>query len=167
MHELMTDRRRFLTAVVALAGTAEALRFSRVWAQAEATSEVSDAMAQMARRLYPHDGLSDAVYAGILSDAISAAAGDPGLAATLAEAEAALNAQQAADFIDLDEGDQIAALEAVQQAPFFAGIQTAVRLRLYNHPAFWALIGYEGPSWQFGGYLNNGVGEIDWLPEGE
>jgi hypothetical protein len=167
MHELITDRRRFLTAVIALAGTAEALRLGRAWAQNATASDVSDAMARIARRLYPHDGLTDAFYAGILDDAMSAAAGDPDFAATLADAEQALNAQQTADFMDLDESGQIAALEAVQQAPFFTAIQTAVRLRLYNHPAFWALIGYDGPSWQFGGYLNNGAGEIDWLPEGE
>jgi hypothetical protein len=25
-------------------------------------------------------------------------------------------------------------------------------------------MGYEGPSWQFGGYAGRGAGDIDWLP---
>ena len=167
MRNWVIDRRKFLTALVALAGTAEALRLSRVWAQNGPEADIPQAMVQMARRLYPHAGLPDSFYGGILEDALSATAGDPAFAATLAQAQQALDAQQNADFMDLDESAQIAALQAVQQAPFFGSIQTAVRVRLYNHRAFWELIGYDGPSWQFGGYLNRGVGEIDWLPEGE
>jgi hypothetical protein len=27
------------------------------------------------------------------------------------------------------------------------------------------MLGYEGPSFERGGYLNRGAGDIDWLPE--
>ncbi len=50
---------------------------------------------------------------------------------------------------------------------FFAAIQWAVKIRVYNHPAIWELLDYEGPSFEQGGYLNRGAGEIDWLPEAE
>lgn len=169
MLDTPVNRRRLLIAAVAFAGSAEALRLGRAWAQnGPAQDEPTQrAMALMARRLYPHDGLPDSVYARVLGDALAATAGDTAFANMLAEAENSLNAQQDADFIDLDEAGQLAALRSVEQAVFFSGIQTAVRLRLYNHPAFWELIGYEGPSWHSGGYLNRGAGEIDWLPEVE
>ena len=63
----------------------------------------------------------------------------------------------------LDEEDQLAAMIAVEQMDFFAVIRGAVSQRLYYHPAIWALLGYEGPSFQQGGYLNRGAGDIDWL----
>jgi hypothetical protein len=169
MLDTPLTRRRLLITAVAFTGSAEALRLGRAWAQnGSAQDEATQrAMAQMARRLYPHDGLTDSVYAQILDDALAATAGDTAFAGMLAEAENSLNAHQNADFIDLDEAGQLAALRSVEQAVFFSGIQTAVRVRLYNHPAFWELIGYEGPSWQSGGYLNRGAGQIDWLPEAE
>ena len=82
-------------------------------------------------------------------------------------AEDVLNAQQPADFVALGEEAQIAAMTAVEDVDFFAVIRGAVSQRLYYQPAIWALLGYEGPSYQQGGYLNRGAGEIDWLPEAE
>jgi len=35
----------------------------------------------------------------------------------------------------------------------------------YNLPAVWKKLGYQGSSWQFGGYLNRGFGDIAWLPK--
>ncbi|HMB73754.1 MAG TPA: hypothetical protein VKQ06_09300 [Gammaproteobacteria bacterium] len=163
------DRRRFLVATVFLGGSAAALRSSLVWAQAgtAADERTQATMTQLARRLYPHDRLEDAVYAGLLDDALGATAVDPGFVAAIDAAEQALNARRERDFLALGEAEQIAVMREVEQLEFFSVIQTAVRLRLYNHPGFWNLIGYEGSSWQRGGYLNRGAGEIDWLPEAD
>ncbi len=120
-------------------------------------------MVQMARKLLPHDGIDDDVYAGILDEAMAATAADRSFAATLGQAESALPA----DFMSLDEAAQVAALQAVQGEVFFVTIFVAVRTLLYDNPAAWDVIGYEGPSWQKGGYLNRGAGQIDWLPEAD
>jgi len=37
---------------------------------------------------------------------------------------------------------------------------------LYNQHDVWTKLGYEGPSWEKGGYLERGFNDIDWLPEG-
>jgi hypothetical protein len=34
---------------------------------------------------------------------------------------------------------------------------------LFNNPVVWAHIGYGGSSLQFGGYVNRGLNDIDWL----
>jgi len=161
MQPAGVDRRKFLVAAIFLGSSIGALRTVRVWAQ----GGVSATLVRMARHLYPHDGLDDAVYAQVLDDALSAAAADPALVRFLESAEAALDTRRRINFIDLDANEQIAVLREVEDAEFFAAIQTAVRLRLYNHPALWRLIGYEGPSWQRGGYIDRGAGVIDWLPE--
>ncbi len=175
LRELALNRRRFLVAAIALSGFASGilgpsvLRFSRAWAQSDTPLEedISHALVQMARRLYPYDAIPDEVYAQVLNDALASTVDDGSFAETLRSAEQALNSQQSADFIDLDADAQIEAMRSVEQMSFFAAIQWAVKIRVYNHPAIWELLGYEGPSFEQGGYLNRGAGEIDWLPEAE
>lgn len=167
MGDSELDRRRFIVAAIAFSGLASGLGHGRAWAQAgsDVGADTLGAMADMSRRLFPHSAIDDSVYAAILDDALAATAADGGFAVTLSAAEDALNAQQAGPFADLAEADQLAAMQAVENEPFFAEIQAAVRVRLYNHPAVWEMLGYEGPSFEQGGYLNRGAGVIDWLPE--
>jgi hypothetical protein len=154
-----------------LAGTATGTSFlglSRAWAQSEDGSDGdSAAMMRMARLLYPHDAITDDVYMDVLNLAMSMTAADGSFAALLDVAVDALNASQSGDFVDLDEASQIAALQSVESQPFFAAIQMNVGITFYYHPAVWALLGYEGPSFDKGGYLHRGSGDIDWLPEGK
>jgi hypothetical protein len=164
MRDNSLTRRRFLVAAVTFSGVATGaalLGASRAWAQGSAGPDA--AMTRLARLMFPHDGVPNEVYADILDDALGATAADGAFADTLDAAAAALPA----DFMALDEAAQVEALRAVQEEAFFGGILFAVRLRLYNHPAVWAVLNYEGPSWQRGGYLNRGAGEIDWLPEAD
>jgi hypothetical protein len=166
-------RRRFLIGAVAFSGLAvliglPALGLMRAYAQPAGALDPGTraAIVRMARLLFPHDAISDAVYAEVLDNALTAIATGAAFANTLGAAEAALNARQPQAFVDLDEAAQIAALQGIERETLFATIQEAVRSRLYNHPAVWALVGYEGPSFERGGYLNQGAGVIDWLPEG-
>lgn len=167
MNDSTLTRRRLLVASIALSGMAGGLRAARIFAQdrAAATPETRRTLAVMARRLYPHDAIADDVYADVITAALESAAADAALASALDDAEAALNAAANGQFADLDEAAQIRALESVESRPFFATIQARVLAGVYNHPAVWELLGYGGPSWQQGGYLNRGAGEIDWLPE--
>jgi len=175
LRDSVVNRRRFLVAAITLSGCAvgilgpSVLQLSRAWAQSGTSLEedVLRALVQMARRLYPHESISDEVYAEVLDEALASTADDGSLAEMLRSAEQALNAQQLADFINLDADAQIDAMRAVERMSFFTAIQGVVRSRVYYHPAIWNLLGYEGPSFQQGGYLNRGAGEIDWLPEGE
>ena len=164
MRESTLTRRRFLVAALTFSGVATGtsiLRASKAWAQSGDGPDA--AMLRMARLLFPHDDVSDEVFASILDDALGATAADGAFAATLDAATEALPGA----FTALDEASQVEALNAVQDEAFFGAIFFNVRLRLYNHPAVWAVLNYEGPSWQKGGYLNRGAGEIDWLPEAD
>lgn len=175
MSRSTTNRRRFLVAAITFSGLAGSLTrssflpLSSAWAQSgnEIDPDTRAAMVRMARLLFPHDALTDDVYADVLDQALVSTAGDSAFASTLDAAEDALNAQQAEDFLDLKEAAQIKSMTAVQDMDFFATIRAAVGSALYYHPALWAHIGYEGPSFDKGGYLYRGSGDIDWLPEGE
>ena len=165
------NRRKFLIASIAFSGFASGLPglsiLPRAWARSGPTpeTEIPPALVQMARRLYPYDAIPDEVYAQVLDDVITATAYDEAFIETLRTAEQTLNSQQSSDFFDLDVEHQIKAMQAVEHMSFFAAIHGAVKYRLYNHPAIWRLLDYEGPSYQLGGYLNRGAGDIDWLPE--
>jgi hypothetical protein len=160
------SRRRFVVAAVAFSGMAQALKVATAWAQQGLAGVDRTALAQMARRLYPHDAIGDDVYAEVADGALTAAAGDASLAAALAEAGAALDAASGGNFTALGAAAQTDALRALEDRPFFAAIQAAVLVRVYNHPAVWDLVGYGGPSFEQGGYLNRGAGVVgDWLEE--
>jgi hypothetical protein len=175
MRSIAFDRRKFLVAVVTFTGVGAGtfgtalLRVGRAWAQAGPALDGStrDALVRMARLLYPHDAISDEVYGQALDAALTSTSGDASFADTLRQAETALDAQQDAKFVELDEAEQLAALGAVEGSAYFGVIQQAVRSRFYNHAAVWEHLGYGGPSFAQGGYLNRGAGEIDWLPEAE
>ena len=173
MYDSKTTRRRFIVAAITFSGITlgtfgpPVLRLGKVWAQSggDLDQDTLNAMVRMARRLYPHDTISDEVYAEVLDQAMSSTAADESFASVLGAAEEALNAQQPGNFTELDEAGQIAAMKSVEGMDFFDQIRGAVSFGLYNHPAVWQLLGYEGPSYEKGGYLHRGAGDIDWLPE--
>ena len=175
MNDSITSRRRFLVAAITFSGLAGStvgapfLGLSKAWAQSEneygSDAQANAAMVRLARLLYPYDSIDDDVYRDVLNLAMSATASDETFAALLDTAAAALNANQSADFADLDETAQIAALRSIENQPYFAAIQVNVGATFYYHPAVWALLGYEGPSFDKGGYLHRGSADIDWLPE--
>ena len=66
----------------------------------------------------------------------------------------------------LDEAEQIAVMQEVEGEAFFAVILGTVRGQFYYNPEVWKHIDYPGSSREFGGYINRGFDDIDWLPEG-
>ena len=175
MDQNQLTRRRFIVAVIALSGVAgSTLRpglFSVSQAWAESTSSPDDSvrqsMVRMARLLFPHDALSDATYAEVLDQALSDAASSDVFAEHLETAAAALDKQSDGSWRELGVTAQIDAMRSIEAEPYFLAIQNHVRAGIYNGAAFWKHVGYPGPSKGFGGYLNRGAGDIDWLPEDE
>jgi hypothetical protein len=139
------------------------LRASNTWA--ESSNGNSDELTRMVRLLFPHDGIADAVYAEIIDSILSDSANDASMTEMLNQAVAALNAAQNGDWFEASEKDQIAAMQAVENEAFFAAISGGVSARFYNHPKVWEHIGYPGSSVEFGGYVDRGFDDIDWLPE--
>lgn len=173
MNQSQLARRRFVVAIMALSGAAgtalnpQLSLFSRAWAESTGAPDrdVLAAMVRMARLLYPHDALSDDVYAGVLDRALSETAAGAAFAGQLDAAAAALDARSGGVWQDLDVAAQIEAMRAVETEAFFVAIQATVQFGVYNDPDFWKHVGYPGPSKGFGGYLHRGAGDIDWLPE--
>ena len=164
-----TTRRRFLIASIAYSGListgvgAALLRASAAWAQSSDGN--ADELARMARLLFPHEGVADVVYAEIIDGILKAAANDASMMDMLNEAVMALDAAQGGDWFEAGADEQIAAMQAVEGEAFFAAILGNVQARFYNHPKVWELMKYPGSSVEFGGYVDRGFDDIDWLPE--
>lgn len=163
------SRRRFLLAAITCSGLVSTgigsaiLRAGSAWAQSATGSAVE--LARMARLLFPNDGIADDVYAAVIDGILTDAANDASLQQMLDEVISALNAARGGDWFDAGASEQIAAMRAVEDRPFFGAILGNVRARFYSHPKVWEEIGYPGSSVEFGGYLERGFDDIDWLPE--
>ena len=163
------SRRRFLVAALTLAGAAATEGYalvlgSRAWASASG-ADFHAAMVRIARLLYPHATLDDGVYAEVLDQAMAQVADDAMFDRLLREAERALDQEAGGTFLEAAPEAQLAALQAIDHEAYWIPIQFAVAGHLYSHPKAWAMMGYEGSSWQQGGWIDRGAGEIDWLPE--
>jgi hypothetical protein len=137
------------------------------WPSQLAAIESSNAamLVRMCRVLYPHDGLSDGHYADCVVSLDAKAAADSALAKQLNDGASALNAASGGKFLELDEAAQVAALVTIENTAFFQSVRGHMVVALYTDRKVWAELGYEGPSFPYGGYLERGFDDIDWLPE--
>ena len=56
-------------------------------------------------------------------------------------------------------------LQALEATPFFGRLRGDLVVSLYNQKEVWPIFGYEGASYDKGGYIERGFNDIDWLPE--
>jgi hypothetical protein len=162
----MARRRFVLTAIAA----STVIAVPRSWLPgniAWADSPENPAFVRLARLLFPHAGLSQAVYAEVAGSVFTSFAADTESGNLLDMAETALDAQTSGEWIDADEDSQISAIRSIEQEAFFAQILTGLRAAFYYHPKVWSHIDYPGSSKEYGGYKHRGFNDIDWLPETE
>ena len=162
MKQTFITRRTFLTSAAGAAIVAALPGCSRGTRRHE---EERRALLRMARLLYPHNALDDQVYVDVLQPLLARADRDVALAADLRAGVAMLDAGADGNWLTASPDHQLKALERLEEGTFFKTMQTAVRIRLYQHQTVWNLIGYEGSSVEYGGYIHRGFDDIDWLPE--
>ncbi len=176
-RRIQLGRRGFLkassTAVPAAALVTAGLGVSAqaAWAQ-QAKVLAPHAMATLvlaSRDIFPHDHFSDSLYVAAVLPWDDKAGGDAAFKEMLEGGVARLDSdahdRSGGSYLTTAwEADRVALLRGVEQTPFFKKIRSDLVVSLYNQPAVWAKLGYEGPSAEYGGYINRGFGDIDWLP---
>jgi len=166
-------RRRFLQGSGLLFGTLAAgsllaqLAPTRSWALELFTLSGNEGqtLMRMGRTLYPHDKLPDAVYALLAKDLDARAKADAAITQQLHEGLAKLNTAAGGNFSEANAERQLAAVTALQDTPFFATVQGQCITSLYDNDMAWAVFGYEGSSFEHGGYLRRGFQDLQWLPD--
>jgi hypothetical protein len=170
------NRRRFLetsgraavgTMVVLSTGATMLVAADGAWAMSVEAISGGDAkiLLRAIRVMYPHDALGDEYYATVIEGLDQDAAADPDVATLLGEGASALDEAMPMPFLELSEGHQAAVLEAVQDTPFFHALRGKTIAVLYNNPRVWQAFGYEGGSFDEGGYIERGFSDLGWLPD--
>ena len=172
-------RRVFLrgaaTSVPAAAvGSAGLLAADAAWAQKAFNLKPGTmvVLAKLARDIFPHDRVPDRFYVAAVWPYDSKAGPDAELRALLEDGVAKLDAAAEAKFgvrggfVALNwERDRLPLIQAITDTPFFQKLRSDLVVSFYNQPELWQRFGYEGSSWEHGGYLERGFNDIDWLPQ--
>jgi hypothetical protein len=80
-------------------------------------------------------------------------------------AEAAAEDSDAAQAIDDGAAAFDGDLASIEGKPFFELVRSTAVVEVYSDQRTWELLGYEGPSFDKGGYLERGFNDLDWLPD--
>ena len=118
-----------------------------------------------ARTMYPHDALPDEVYARVGDKLGEAVRDDAGTAQTIEEGVAALNGGRT--FAERSAEERLEALKAIEGSDFFELVRSTAIVEVYSDQRTWQAFGYEGPSFDKGGYIDRGFNDLDWLPDPE
>jgi len=125
------------------------------------TDRQATTLLRLLRVAYLHPSFPDAPYERTAKTIEDAGRTDDVLVVGLND----LDARADGDFVGLD-GDRATALIAeVADTPFFALVHSTTVVALYDDHEVWDLLGYEGASFDKGGYLHRGFDDLDWLPD--
>lgn len=170
--DLPLVRREFLKGSGVLVGTIPAasvlaaLAPSPVWAVELKTLSKAEgeALLKMARVIYPHKRLPDAVYALVAKDLDAGATKDAGTAKTLRDGIAALDKAAGGNFAKAADAKKLAAVKSLEGSPFFGAVRGQCITSLYDNDMAYKAFGYPGASFDKGGYITRGFQDLKWLP---
>ena len=126
------------------------------------TAPQAKQMLAMTRQLFPHDRLGDEYYRLVVESIDKEMAGSTELATQIRDGLAKLSEETGGDFAAAGKDKQIAAMTKMESSPFFAAMQGKTQYYFYNNPAVWPKFGFEGSSWEKGGYINRGFNDVAW-----
>jgi len=118
---------------------------------------------RIAYLMFPHPEVGDEPYERAVVGIFDLVGRRPDLAALIGQGLEKLDGGQPGAWIALDEAGQVARLREIETSPFFRSVYQATIDHLYNDERVWSHIGYEGSSFEKGGYLGRGFDDIDWL----
>jgi hypothetical protein len=126
-------------------------------------------LVRLLRAAYPHPRFPDGPYERTADTIVSQAADSLRQRLVLTQGLATLDARATSTgrkgrFADLDDDAALELLREIEGAEFFAFVRSVAVVTLYDDAEVHQLLGYEGPSFEQGGYLHRGFDDLDWLP---
>jgi hypothetical protein len=166
-HFLKTGSGVLMGTLAAGSGVLAALAPSRSWALTLSVLNETEGskLLKVTRGIFPHDTLDDAVYALVVKDLDAAAAKDANVATLLRDGLKQLDELASGDWASLDYLARENLVIKMAGTDFFEKIRGTSVVSLYNNEMAWAHFGYEGASYEMGGYFDRGFQDLDWLPE--
>jgi hypothetical protein len=116
------------------------------------------------RAAYPHPSFPDGPYERTAEEILSQVDSSLWHRMALVQGLETLDAAAGGPFADLDHETAHKLLLQIADAEFFTFVRGVAVVTLYNDHEVWELLGYEGASFDQGGYLHRGFDDLDWLP---
>lgn len=132
--------------------------------QDTASEQTSRVVTRMLTLMFPHPSLPTGPYERAAASIVGEGAEDLRWQAQAQQGAAALDALGDGSFLDLADEPAQQLLANIRETEFFETVRAKAILTLYNDPEVWQRFGYEGPSFDQGGYLHRGFDDLDWLP---
>jgi hypothetical protein len=169
LPDLQLTRRGLMasTAFLALA-TATSVGPVGAWAATGVTAEQRLTLIRMARDIYPHDDfLPDKPYVDAVDGILKDAADDPEVRKVVLAGVEDLEARAAKTYSKryiaiADANKREGILRSIELTDFFQKFRGALLMGIYNNKELWPKFGYDGSSWENGGFMDN-FDKIDWL----
>lgn len=127
------------------------------------TAEEESSLERISYLLFPYPDLGRDVYGKCVAVIVAAVSGRPDAIALVRAGLEKLDSLAGGSWIGLHEEEQISLLQEVEGDEFFSLVYLTSLNRIYTDKSVWNNIGYEGSSLEFGGYLNRGFNDINWL----
>jgi hypothetical protein len=121
-------------------------------------------LVRLLRAAYPHSRFPDGPYERTADKILAQVDASLWHRLVLTEGLATLDAKAGGSFTDLDDQAALTLLEELEDAEFFRFVRGVAVVTLYDDAGVHELLGYEGPSFEKGGYLHRGFDDLSWLP---
>lgn len=129
------------------------------------TDHAKTVLVRVIRVAFPHKSIPDGPYERTADIILKEAAASNWFRVALTQGLNSLDALADGDFCALDEASAYKVLRRIEGTDFFGFIRRTTVLNLYDDPAVWEALGYEGSSFDQGGYLHRGFDDLNWLPD--
>jgi hypothetical protein len=120
---------------------------------------------RMVRVMFPHPDFPDGPYERTVDAILAAGVEDARTGAQLQQGLRELDGLADRPFTELDDARALELLRSISATTFFEAVRSRVILTLYDDREVHRLLGYEGASFDQGGYLHRGFADLDWLPD--
>lgn len=157
--------RRGVVRSIALAATIPFVCGPAIGATAVAVDRRTASTAALLRVAFPHARLKPDFYRGVAATYLKEIAAKPAAIAEHDRGLALLDGNHMAAFADLPPVIQKGLVEKIDQEPFYKAMLWRGAELVYRDHEVWKMVGYQGSSLEYGGYINRGFDDIDWLPK--
>ncbi len=130
----------------------------------ELTAEARSVLIRVIRVAFPHPNFPDGPYERTADTILAEAEGSTWFRVALTQGLLTLGHFAGGDFRDLDDEAATKVLRRIEATEFFGFVRRTTVLNLYDNEDVWEVLGYEGPSFDKGGYAERGFNDLDWLP---
>lgn len=131
----------------------------------EMTDEARQTLVRVLRVAFPHEKFPDGPYERTADKILVEADAETWFRVALIQGLQSLDQLSDQSFCSLDDDSALRVLRRVEGTEFFGFVRRTAALGLYDDEEVWEILGYQGPSFDQGGYVNRGFNDLDWLPE--